>query len=139
MQTGIFSLTKNDGAEDLAIGAAATVICEVIDGLDGMSEADVQVNFQYGPSGGTTCKTYIQTSLDQGSSWIDLYCMAAATVSKKRHVRLKPDGTIGTASDGALADDSLATGLVLGDRLRVKAIVAGTYVGAELSVRVAVR
>ena len=107
--------------------------------LDGMFEADLFFNFKYG-SGGTKVQAYFQTSLDGGQTPIDLYCVEATTASKARARRLKPDGVENTPTDGALSDDSVATGIVLGDCLRVKYVVTGTYAGSTLlSVRAVVR
>jgi hypothetical protein len=124
---------------DFAITAAGSFVGDWITDLDGMLEADLFCHFGWG-SGGTTLKTWFQTSLDQGNTAIDLWCVAATTAAKTRAVRIKPDGVVNTPTDGALADDTIATGLVLGDRLRVKYVVTGTYGGSSLlTVRASVR
>lgn len=122
---------------DLAISSAGTFSGEWTANLEGMFEADLFFNFRWG-SGGTKVQVYFQTSLDQGSTPIDLWCMTATTASKARAVRIKPDGVVNTPTDGALTDDLLATGLVLGDRLRVKYVVTGIYGGSSLLVARAV-
>jgi hypothetical protein len=140
MQTGIFSLTKNGAdASDLAIAAAATVICEEIADLDGMDEVDVEIRFAHG-SGGTKISVYVQTSLDQGTSWIDLWCFTATTASKTRQRSFRPSqsGEL-TPTDGALADDTVASPTVLGDRLRTKVVSTGTYANSVLAARAGVR
>jgi hypothetical protein len=116
---------------DFTITAAGTQIGEAVEGLDGMAEADVQVRFAYG-SGGSICKVFIQSSLDQGTTWFDLWCFAAATAQKIRARRLKPDGNELTPGDGALADDTVASGLALGDRLRAKIVSTGVYAGSTV-------
>ena len=104
-----------------------------------MGEADVQVRFAYG-SGGTTCKIFIQSSIDQGTTWFDLWCFAATTSGKTRARRIKPDGNELTPGDGALADDTVSSALVLGDRLRAKIVSTGTYAGSTVtSIRVNAR
>ena len=137
---GIYSLTKNDGASDLAIAAAATTICEVIDGLAGMKAVTLGLRLAYG-SGGTSVKAYVQTSLDQGNTWIDIACVVFGTASEHQVVNLSgltPKTTQVTPSDGALADDTCVDG-ILGDRLRLKAVSVGTYAGTVLSARASVR
>lgn len=111
-----------------------------IDRLDGMTAITAQFRFAYG-SGGTTAKAYLQTSLDQGTTWVDIACEAFTTSSAVQIVNLSgltPKTTAATPADGALADDSALDG-VLGDRLRVKITTTGTYVGTTLSVRVSAR
>jgi hypothetical protein len=104
-----------------------------------MSATDILNAFSYG-SGGSGVKVYIQTSLDQGQTAIDLLCFTAATVGKVLARSLKPDGNPVTPTDGALADDTIAAGIVLGDRLRAKVISTGTYAGNTLlSIRASVR
>ena len=138
---GIYSLTQKDGASDLAIGGAGTTICDVIDDLEGMLGATLSARLAYG-SGGTAVKVFIQTSLDQGQTWIDIACIAFTTASEHQVVNLSgltPKTTPATPGDGALTDDTCVDG-ILGDRLRAKVVSTGTYVGSTvLSVRAAVR
>jgi len=124
---------------DFAVTAADTAIGEPVLGLAGVAEIDVQLRLAYG-SGGATVKAYVQSSLDQGATWFDLWCLAATTASKTRARRLKPDGVEQTPTDGALADDTVATGIVLGDRFRLKLVSTGTYAGnTVLSARIHAR
>lgn len=127
---GVFTLG------DLAVTTAGTFICDnstitSVTELEGMFECDVFLHFAYG-SGGTSVQVYVQTSLDQGTTWIDLYCFKATTASLTKAVRLKPDGNIVTPTDGALADNTLSAAQVLGDRIRMKSVVTGTYGGSSL-------
>jgi hypothetical protein len=92
----------------------------------------IHAKFAYG-SGGTTVKAYVQTSVDNGVNWMDIACfafaLAAATkVSKVNAATALTAATVPT--DGALADDTVKDGIV-GDRIRVKYVVAGTYAGAS--------
>lgn len=141
LNPGVYSLTKNDGASDLAITTAGTIICEVIDDLDGMTAVSLSARLAYG-SGGTTCKIYVQTSLDQGTSWQDIACFAFATAAEHQTLNisgLTPKLTQVTPTDGTLADDTAVDG-ILGDRLRTKVVSTGTYAGSTvLSVRAEVR
>lgn len=141
MQQGIFSLTQNDGASDLAITAAGTIIGEVIDDLDGMTALTFEADFYYG-SGGATVKHYLQTSLNQGTTWVDIACIAFGTAAEHKLLNLSgltPKTTQVDPTDGALTDDTAIDG-ILGDRLRTKTVVAGTYAGSTvLASRAAVR
>jgi hypothetical protein len=88
-------------------------------------------NFTYG-SGGTSADAYIQTSLDGGTTWIDLAeCnLLLASARKGYNVSGLTGGTAALAfTDGALtANTALAQG-VMGNRWRVKIVSAGTYTG----------
>lgn len=114
---------------------------EYIDRLEGMLAAAVAFRFAYG-SGGTTCKAYLQTSFDQGTTWVDVACAAFATASATKIINLSgltPKTTAATPTDGSLTDDTCVDGL-LGDRLRVKITTVGAYAAnTTLSVRAAVR
>jgi hypothetical protein len=112
-----------------------------LEDLEGMIAATLQVKFAYG-SGGTTCKVYVQTSLDQGSTWVDVACVALTTASATKIINLSgltPKTTAATPSDGAMTDDTCLDG-VLGDRWRAKITSTGTYAGSTtLSVRMQAR
>ena len=101
--------------------------------LDGMLAATFSFRLQYG-SGGTTVKAYLQTSLNQGTTWIDIACVAFATASEDQVLNLSgltPKTTLVTPTDGALADDTCIDG-IFGDRFRVKVVSAGTYAGSTV-------
>jgi hypothetical protein len=102
-----------------------------IDGLEGMLAASIQIKLAYG-SGGTTLKVYVQTTLDQGSTWVDVSCSAFTTASATKIINLSgltPKTTAATPSDGAMTDDTALDG-VLGDRWRLKITSTGTYAGS---------
>lgn len=87
-------------------------------------------------SGGTTCKVYVQTSLDGGTTWIDVACLAFATATATKVSAVRTSIALAAATvptDGTLADDTIVDGLY-GDRVRVKVIVVGTYVASTLAV-----
>lgn len=90
-----------------------------------------EAKFDYG-SGGTSAKVYVQTSLDNGATWIDLMSFAFATTdaSKVSAVQLNtaPASQAFAPSDGALSDNTVIQG-VIGDRLRTKLTTTGTYAG----------
>ena len=83
--------------------------------------------------GGTTTDVFLQTSLDNGSTWIDIaqFALATTTVTKVSAVRpyIATAANI-TPTDGALSDNTILDGL-LGDRLRLKTVVVGTYSGTS--------
>jgi hypothetical protein len=126
---------------DLQITAAGTQTTDWTTGLEGMVAATFQVALAYG-SGGATAKAYIQTSLDQGATAIDIACVTFTTAGATRVLNLSaltPRTTELTPTDGALTDDTAIDG-VLGDRLRVMLITTGTYAGSTvLGVRANVR
>lgn len=132
---------------DYALTTAVTgeVITESDDAaymeVDDFLAATIQVDFNYG-SGGTTCRVYVQTTLDQGATWIDVSATALTTASATKVINLSgltPKTTAATPADGALTDDTALDG-VLGDRWRVKITSTGTYAGStSLSVRMSTR
>lgn len=126
---------------DFTITTAGTQVGDWVEDLDGMLAATLSARLAYG-SGGSTVKLYIQTSLDQGTTAVDIACIAFATASEADVANvsgLTPKTTLATPTDGALADDTVLDG-VLGDRLRAKVVSTGTYAGSTvLSVRAATR
>lgn len=142
MKLGVYPLLSQAGG-DFQITTAGEQIGAALAGLDGNAEFDCDIRFQYG-SGGTDAKAFLQTSLDQGATWIDLWCFRATTAAKHQVRRLAPVADVVwnpiTPSDGALAADTLAAAIVFGDRLRVKVVSTGTYADSTvLSVRVTLR
>jgi hypothetical protein len=94
-----------------------------------------QCNFTYG-SGGTSAKAYVQTTFDDGTTWVDIACFAHTTSSLRRCVNLNGSTsvtTIYTATDGSLTDDTVKDGLI-GSQLRVKFTSVGTYAGSTTMV-----
>ena len=89
--------------------------------------------------GGTTCDIFIQTSLDNGSTWVDIMQFAFTTSTATKVSGVKPNIALGagyTPTDGSLSDDTVKDGL-MGDRISVKTVIAGTYSGTStLDVRV---
>ena len=119
------------------LGPAGTYLSDVtvlnID--EEVNLVSVQANFTWG-SGGTTCKAFVQTTLDGGLSWFDIMCFTFTTASAKKISAVKMWTALAAAYtplDGTLTDDTIKDG-VIGDRLRVKMILAGTYVTSGLVV-----
>ena len=134
LNPGFYSLSER--AITTAISEAQTPILN----LDGMTAVTVQARLVMG-TGGTSAKAFVQTSLDQGNTWIDIACFAFTTTGAVKVMNasgLTPRTTPITPTDGALSDDTVLDG-VLGDRLRVKVVTTGTYSNAVVSVRAVVR
>jgi hypothetical protein len=76
----------------------------------------IQAVFTYG-SGGTTAKAWVQTSVDDGTTWVDIANFAFTTSSARRLYTLTRAAvtSIATPSDGTLD--------------RVKLTTTGTYAG----------
>jgi hypothetical protein len=79
--------------------------------------------------GGTSCDVFVQTSVDNGSTWIDVMQFAFTTTTVTKISGVRPYIALAanvTPTDGALSDNTILDGLI-GDRLRVKTVVVGTY------------
>ena len=102
-------------------------------GLKGCWRSPRNFDFAYG-SGGTAIKAYLQTSLDQGITAIDVACFTfamAGAVKARNLSALTPQTSDVVPTDGALADDTSVDG-VLGDRFRLKIVSTGTYGGSTV-------
>lgn len=89
--------------------------------------------FDWGSSG-TELDLYLQTSLDGGVTWIDIanHHFTTSDASKVSAVREATALAAGaTPTDGTLADNTIVDGLI-GDRLRIKMIVTGTYASSTV-------
>lgn len=126
---------------DFAVTAAGTQTGVWITDLDGMLAASAQIRLAYG-SGGATIRAYLQTSLDGGTTAVDIACVLFGTAAETGILNLSaltPKLTEITPTDGALPDDTAVDG-VLGDRLRLKIVSTGTYAASTvLSGRAVVR
>ncbi len=126
---------------DLTITAAGTQVGEWVESLEGLTALTFQARLAYG-SGGTSVKVYLQTSIDQGVTPIDIACLAFTTAGAVKAINLSgltPKTTFVTPTDGTLADDTVVDG-IMGDRLRVKVLSVGVYAGSTVaSSRAAVR
>lgn len=121
-----------------ALGAVAQTS---VRNLEGISAATIEAQFAYGSSG-TSCKVWIQTTLDQGQTWLDIANFAFTTASATKVINLSGLTPVTTAimpTDGSMADNTVQDG-VLGSALRAKITTTGTYAGStSLSVRASVR
>jgi hypothetical protein len=114
------------------LATAGTFIGDAVALAPGTRSVGVESKFVRA-AGGTSCKVYLQTTFDDGATWVDIaaHAFLITTASKLSSVK----GNIATAAavvpgDGILTDDTILDG-VLGDRIRAKVIVAGTYSGAS--------
>ena len=80
--SGIYSL----GYQVITTAVAGLVLNPVVD-LDGLTAITLQVRFAP-VSGGTTCKAWVETSLDQGQTWTDIFCAAFTTTAGLKIVNL---------------------------------------------------
>jgi hypothetical protein len=82
--------------------------------------------------GGTTCKAWVQTTLDGGVTWMDIHCFAFTTTTAASAVHLTAAAvtTPATPADGTTADNTAVNGF-LGPLYRVKLTTTGTYTGAS--------
>ncbi len=119
--------------------STAGVAQSFIDGLDFVAAVTLQANFTYG-SGGTTAKVDVETSLDQGTTWINIARFAFTTSSAEKVFNLSALTPVTTVyTPATLGDDAVKDGIV-GDRLRCRITTTGTYAGnTSVSVRAVVR
>ena len=128
---------------DSVVAAATAADGEVItSGPDGAAylrdlgdckAANLQINFTYG-SGGASLKVIVETTLDQGRTWIEVYRAAFTTASAQRVVNVSALTPITSPlTPAALSDDTVKDG-VFGDRWRARKIVTGTAYAGNSSV-----
>lgn len=104
-------------------------------GLARAKSALIQFNFTYG-SGGTSVDAYVQTSIDGGTTWIDVAQYSGTTSSQRRIYNLSAltaVTTIYTPTDGSLTANTAKDGII-GDLWRVKFTSVGTYAGSTTMV-----
>lgn len=109
--------------------------------LDGMKSVTISANFVYGSSG-DTLKAVIETSLNQGSTWIEVARLAFAMASAEKVANLSALTPVTTVyAPAALSDDTVKDG-VFGSYWRARIIKGGgaAYAGnTSLSVRMDAR
>ncbi len=124
---------------DFTLDVPATQTGTPVTGLAGMAVAAVQARFAPG-GGGTGCTVFLQTSFDQGQTWVDLAALGFGAAGGV----LLASVAGGPLAPQAPTDCGLAAGTILsgplGDRLRAKLVSTGTFTGSTLcSVWVAIR
>ncbi len=88
----------------------------------------VQTIFTYGTSG-TTVKAFLQTSFDDGTTWVDIASFSFTTTSATNLYNLStrtPKTSAVVPTDGTLGANSVVDGLI-GHKLRAKYVTTGTY------------
>jgi hypothetical protein len=131
--SGTFSLG------DFSVGAAATQVGDVVDDLSGALAVTLSARLAYG-SGGTSCYAVVETSLDQGVTWVQIARFDFTTSGLQKVMTVSGlTPRIAAATAGSLAADTALDG-TLGDRLRATVVSTGNYAGSTVvSVRVNVR
>ncbi len=119
--------------------SAQSVAIAYVDRLEGVTALTFQANFTWA-AGGTTVKVDLETSLDQGLSWLPICRLAFATSSAMKVVNVSGlTPKISAVVPAVPADDACVDG-ILGDRFRVRITSAGTYTGNSfISTRASVR
>lgn len=116
---------------DATITTAGTVISGTVQHLHDKSIIGAAAVFDYG-SGGTNAKAWLQSSFDDGTTWMDIANFAFTTADATRVFALG-NPTFGTANltpaDGTLGDNAIVQ-FPIGDQIRVKLVSTGTYAGA---------
>jgi hypothetical protein len=99
--------------------------------LEGMSRLTLSARLAYG-SGGTSVVVVVQTSLNQGTSWIDIARFDFSTAGLEKVMNLttvtsltSPYSVISLVAEGGVNS-------VLGDRLRSVVTSTGTYTGSTV-------
>jgi hypothetical protein len=117
-----------------AITTAKTAEAQTaITDLDGMSGLSLLCEL-LGASGGSTISAWVQTSLDGGTTWLDIALFTFTTSAAKKWCVLQNAAAKAIASYTALAVEGVNDGL-LGDRLRVVLTSTGTYTNTTISLR----
>lgn len=114
------SITAATGATPLGVAMVS---------VDKYRGVTIQAAFTYVASAATSATAYVQTTLDGGTTWVDIVCFSFTTASATKIANLRrttPVTTLATPTDGALTANTSVDG-ILGDQLRVKWASVGTY------------
>jgi hypothetical protein len=127
---GPFQLRYQNGAFPLA--SAGTFIGDWEDGFEGILALAAQFAFAFG-SGSGTIAAYLQTSLDQGQSAIDIAAIDVGGTQVVNLSALTPRTTPLTPTQQALALGTCNDG-ILGSLFRAVVVVTGGYQGSSLNI-----
>jgi hypothetical protein len=122
------SLVAFDPITTAVTGQVSTAVVPSIGRSEGLTLYAV---FAYGSSG-TTCKCWVQTSLDNGTTWGDIACFSFTTSAANKVLNCISGTAItaaATLGDAALTADTAVSGVV-GPYYRTKITTTGTYAGA---------
>lgn len=109
-----------------------------IGGLGGMTSLTAWADLVYG-SGGSAAILKLQTSLDQGSSWIDILRFDFAQANRKAIASVGVFASVAPATVAALGAEGKLDN-ILGDRVRAILSSTGTYAGnTSIACRIAAR
>ena len=117
--------------------AGNAIAASLVTELANAGHITAQFTFDYG-SGGTSATYWLQTSLDGGATWIDIACVQFTTADAVKIVNIDAGGYVAPGyvpGDGTLAVGSVVDG-IMGDRLRVKQTIVGSYANSTISVDV---
>ena len=96
------------------------------------SEVIIQSNFDYG-SGGTDFEAEVSTSLDGGTTWVEVYVHAGTTADERKVVVLKSAAVAAYDGTTAVADDALKDGII-GTLWRCRVTTNGTHAATTFRV-----
>jgi len=135
---GPFQLTM--GGNAFSVVNAGTLIGDWIEGFSGLFTATFQAQFIFGAGSGTI-NVYIQTSIDQGQTPVDIAAFGFATTNATQLVTLSgvslripgftPPNPFLTPTQQGLATGSCNDG-ILGDRFRAVVVSTGSYSNSTL-------
>ncbi len=119
--------------------AATGETVDYIDRLEGMLSCTISANFNWG-AGGTTCRVTVETSLDDGTTWTEVWRALFGTASEQNQINLSGlTPKTNPVTPAALSDDACLDG-IFGTRWRARILVTGTYTGnTSLSLRMNAR
>jgi hypothetical protein len=124
---GPFQLTMG-GVGAFSVVAAGTYLGDWVAGFAGILAASFQAQFLFG-SGSGAATLYIQTSVDQGQTPIDVAAIQFSNASETAFVNLSgltPRAVFDIPTQQSLAAGAVNDG-VLGDRFRAVLLVTGAY------------
>jgi hypothetical protein len=103
----------------------------------GVGRLTIQTNFVYG-SGGTAADVRVSTSVDDGSTWIEIWHCTQFTTSSGRRAVALPGVTATSSSADINATAALAAGAsldgVFGSWFKASVVSTGTYAGTTVQV-----
>jgi hypothetical protein len=133
-------LMVNPGTYDLCTLAITTALTNsaqtpIVD-LDGMAAANLLFEL-IGGTGGGTISALVQTSFDDGNTWLDISLKTYTNTAVKTRCVLENNAAAAMVDYAALVATGVNNGL-LGDRLRAVITSTGTYTNTNLSIRASV-